>query len=148
MSFLLDTNVISELRKGDRASPSVLAWIEEQQSADLYLSVLVIGELRQGVEGVRRRDSVAAEALDRWLWQLSETYADRIVPIDSTIAQLWGRLNVPDRLPTVDGLLAATAIAHDYTLVTRHVKDVKRTGASLINPFEARVSTVDEPDGD
>lgn len=137
MSFLLDTNVLSELRKGKRADPNVAAWFAEVPEADLFLSVLVAGELRQGVERLRRRDLDAAERLDRWLVALLDSYADRILPIDLRTAELWGRLNAPDPLPAVDGLLAATAIAHDLTLVTRNVRDVVGTGVRIVDPFQA-----------
>lgn len=137
MSFLLDTNVLSELRKGKRADPHVAAWFADVPQEDLFLSVLVAGELRQGVERLRRRDLDGAERLDRWLVALLEGYADRILPVDLLTAELWGRLNVPDPLPAVDGLLAATAITHDLTLVTRNGRDVARTGVRLVDPFRA-----------
>jgi predicted nucleic acid-binding protein len=134
--FLLDTNVVSELRKGERANARVLTWLEPLDGRDLFLSVLVAGELRQGVERLRLRDAVQAETLDRWLRRLVEDYASRLLPVDERVAELWGRLNVPDPMPAVDGLLAATAIVHDLTLVTRNVKHVERSGARLLNPFE------------
>ena len=135
MSYLFDTNVLSELRKGKRANAGLAAWITDVAEDDLYLSVLVIGELRQGVERVRRRDVMAAARLERWLVGLVEAHADRILPLDVRICELWGRLNVPDPLPAVDGLLAATAIAHDLVLVTRNTRDVARTGVRTLNPF-------------
>lgn len=136
MSYLLDTNVVSEIRKGARADGAVMKWLSRVDDEDLQLSVLVLGELRQGVERLRLRDASSAERLDRWLRRLAEGYGSRIVPVDEPVAQLWGRLNVPDPLPAVDGLLAATAIVHDWTLVTRNTKDVARTGVRLFNPFE------------
>jgi toxin FitB len=138
VSFLLDTNVLSELRKGKRADPHVAAWFAEVPPADLFLSVLVAGELRQGVERLRRRDLDSAERLDRWLVALLEGYAERILPVDLLTAELWGRLNSPDPLPAVDGLLAATALTHDLTLVTRNGRDVARTGVRLVDPFQER----------
>jgi len=136
VTFLLDTNVVSEVRKGVRADRRVMGWLEEVDADDLRLSVLVLGELRQGVERLRSRDVVSARHLDRWLHGLAERYAGRILPIDEPVAQLWGRLNVPDPLPAVDGLLAATALVHDLTLVTRNTRDVARTGVRVLNPFE------------
>jgi predicted nucleic acid-binding protein len=136
VSLLLDTNVVSELRKGPRADANVRAWFADTEAESLYLSVVVIGELRQGVERVRHRDPVAARSLERWLGKLVDEYEERIVPIDSAIAERWGRLNVPDPLPTVDGLLAATALVHDMTLVTRNVRDVARCGVRLLDPFQ------------
>ena len=112
------------------------SWFAHVDDADLFLSVLVAGELRQGVERVRLRDAAQAEHLDRWLRRLIDDYAERLLPVDERVAELWGRLNVPTPISTVDGLLAATAIVHDLTLVTRNVKDVHRTGARLLNPFD------------
>jgi predicted nucleic acid-binding protein len=136
LSYLLDTNVVSELRKRTRASAAVSSWFAEVDSNDLFLSALVVGELRQGTERIRRRDPVAAERLERWLLALVESYADRILPVDQRIAELWGRLNVPDPLPAVDGLLAATALVHDLTLVTRDTRQIARTGVRLHDPFK------------
>lgn len=136
MSFLIDTNVVSEIRKGSRADKAVMRWLREVGDEDLHLSVLVIGELRQGVERLRTRDVSSAGRLDRWLRRLAEGYAGRILIVDEEVAELWGRLNVPDPLPAVDGLLAATALVHDLTLVTRNTRDIDRTGARLLNPFE------------
>ena len=134
--FLLDTNILSELRKGARADERVRSWFGLRDDADLFLSVLVAGELRQGVERVRLRDAAQAEHLDRWLRRLIDDYTERLLPVDERVAELWGRLNVPDPISTVDGLLAATAIVHGLTLVTRDVKPVQHTGARLLNPFD------------
>jgi hypothetical protein len=135
VSFLVDTNVISELRKGARADGNVRAWFGSVEDEELYLSVLVVGELRQGVERLRGRDPKTTLRLDRWLLALAADFADRILPIDARVAETWGRLNVPAPLPTIDGLLAATALVHDFTLVTRNVRDVQRTGVRCLNPF-------------
>jgi len=137
LSYLLDTNVISELRKGERADPKVSSWFGGLADEEIYLSVLTIGEIRRGVESVRRRDSDSAAALDSWLARLSEVYRDRILPIDRAVAEEWGRMNVPDPLPVIDGLLAATAKVVGLTLVTRNVTDVERAGAEHLNPFSA-----------
>jgi toxin FitB len=135
VTFLLDTNVVSEIRKGPRADRKVMRWLDEVEDDDLRLSVLVLGELRQGVERLRARDTASAQRLDRWLVGLAERYAGRILPVDEPVADLWGRLNIPDPLPAVDGMLAATALVHDLTLVTRSTRDVNRTGARVLNPF-------------
>jgi predicted nucleic acid-binding protein len=135
MSFLVDTNVVSELRKGSRANAKVRDWFESIDDAAVYLSVLVIGELRQGIEGLRRRDPPAAANLERWLDELVERHADRVLPVDVAVAERWGRLNVPNPVPAVDGMLAATALVHSLTLVTRNVRDVRRTGVRHLDPF-------------
>jgi predicted nucleic acid-binding protein len=133
--YLLDTNVLSELRKGARAHPLVREWFEKVEDESIFTSVLVLGELRRGVESIRRRDPVAAVALDQWLARLVTQFAKRIVVVDVATANRWGMLNVPDPVPTVDGLLAATALQHEMTLVTRNTRDVERTGVATLNPF-------------
>ncbi len=133
-SYLLDTNVVSELRRR-RPDEAVLGWFDRATASELYLSVLTIGELRQGIESLRRRDPRGAEALESWHTGLLSAYADRIVPVDAAVADRWGRLNVPDRVPVVDGMLAATALVHGWTLVTRNISDVRRTGVQTLNPF-------------
>jgi predicted nucleic acid-binding protein len=136
MAFLLDTNIVSELRKS-APNPHVLAWQQRQAHAEGYISTLVVGEIRQGVERIRPRDPQQAEALDRWLHGLIAAYQERILPVTVTVAEQWGRLNVPPQPPPIiDGLMAATAIVHRLTLVTRNVTDVARTGVALVNPFE------------
>ena len=134
MSWLVDTNVLSELRKGDRANSGVRAWFADTREDELFTSVLVLGEVRRGIESIRRRDPTAAMALEQWLARLVTTFSDRVLPIDAPVADRWGALNVPDPIPTVDGLLAATALAHDLVLVTRNTRDVERTGVRLLDP--------------
>jgi toxin FitB len=136
LSYLLDTNVISELRKGERADANVTGWFAGVAEEEIFLSVLTLGEIRCGIENVRRRDPDSAAVLDRWAALLSEMHGDRILPIDRAIAGEWGRMNAPDPLPVVDGLLAATARVLGLTLVTRNVADVKNTGVELLNPFK------------
>jgi toxin FitB len=138
VKFLLDTNVISELRKGSRAHARVRDWFQSVDDGAMYLSVLVIGEIRQGIESLRRRDAPAAARLDRWLAELVQSHADRVLPVDGAVADRWGRLNVPTPISAIDGLLAATALVHAATLVTRNVRDVKRTGVRHLDPFEGR----------
>jgi toxin FitB len=135
LSYLLDTNVISELRKGERADQGVRAWFSELADEEIFLSVLTIGEIRRGIESIRRRDPDAATALDSWLARVVEAHRDRIIGIDRAIAEEWGRLNVPDPLPVVDGLLAATAKVTGLTLATRNVSDVAGAGVEVFNPF-------------
>ena len=134
MNFLLDTNVVSEIRK-KVPNAGVEAWFDSVSADALYLSVLVVGEIRQGIERLSRRDPVQAEVFEQWLTELVDAYGDRIVPVTVDVAQIWGRLNVPDPVPVVDGLLAATALAHNWTLVTRNGKDVASTGVRLLDPF-------------
>ncbi|MGW4646665.1 PIN domain-containing protein [Kitasatospora sp. NPDC004289] len=135
MTYLLDTNVVSEARR-PRPSPAVLSWLRAVPDDELHLSVLVVGELRQGEARLRwRGDDRQADALGGWIDGIEHAYADRILPVDREVAKVWGRLNVPNLLPPIDGLLAATAIVHGLTLVTRNVKDVARTGVPVIDPF-------------
>ena len=135
MSWLLDTNVLSELRKHDRCDPGVRAWFDGALADELFTSVLVIGEIRRGIESIRRRDVPSALALDQWLARIGESFQDRVLPVDMRVAERWGRLDGPGSIPTVDGLLAATALVHGHTLVTRNVRDVERTGVVYLDPF-------------
>ena len=137
MSFILDTNVVSEPRKRSRADVGVMRWLDSVETDELYISVLVIGEIRQGIEGLRRRDPVQAGRLESWLAGLRRGYADRILPVDLEAAEEWGRMNVPDPISTRDGLMAATAKVRNMTFVTRNTSDVARTGARLLNPFDS-----------
>ena len=134
MAFLLDTNIISEVRK-PRPDARVTAWLASVEGDDLFLSVLVVGEIGQGIERLRRRDPRRAAAYAGWLVELRTAYADRIVPVDLAAADEWGRLNSVTRLPVVDGLLAATAKVRGWTLVTRNTRDVAGTGVRLLDPF-------------
>jgi hypothetical protein len=135
-AFLLDTNVVSELRKGERADPGVLGWFEAVDSDELYLSVLVIGEIRRGIELIRRRDPSSAQSLEAWLARLRRQFAERILPVDDEVAQLWGTLGLEQPLPPIDGLLAATALCHGLVLVTRNEADVSRAPIRVLNPFQ------------
>jgi predicted nucleic acid-binding protein len=135
MTYLLDTNVVSELRKRD-PSPHVLAWYATVTSAELFLSVLTIGEIRLGIERLRRKDERQADVLEQWLLGLHVTYQDHLIEVDADVAEEWGRLNVFDPLPVIDGLLAASAKIRGWTLVTRNTADLQRSGVALLNPFE------------
>jgi predicted nucleic acid-binding protein len=135
LTYLLDTNVVSELRK-PHPDRGVAAWFEETASADLYLSVLVVGEVRLGIDRLRRRrDRRQGEVFERWLAILKEQFADRLLPVSVAVAEHWGALNAVRTLPVVDGLLAATALEHDLTLVTRDEQAVASTGARVLNPW-------------
>jgi predicted nucleic acid-binding protein len=133
--YLIDTNVLSELSK---RSPheAVSAWFESVQADQLWVSVLVLGELRAGVANRARRDARGAARLGAWLDRIVAEHKSRILAVSRKVADVWGPLNVPDKLPAIDGLLAATAIVHDLTLVTRNIKGVARTGVRVLNPFD------------
>ena len=135
MSYLIDTSVLSELRKGPRCDSRVARWFADVAADDVFLSVLAVGEIRRGVERIRRRDAGSARSLEAWLRRLVAEHSDRILPIDGAVAEEWGRLNVPDPVPVIDGVMAATARVHGLTLATRNVKDIKRTGVACVNPF-------------
>jgi len=137
VKYLLDTNVVSELRREARAHPAARAWLENVDSDALHLSVLVIAELRVGVEQVARHDPTTGRRLEAWLDRVKRACRGRIYEIDRATAERWARLSVPDPLPFVDGMLAATALEHDLTLVTCNTKDVERTGVTLLNPFSS-----------
>ena len=132
--FLLDTNVLSEARKAKRADPRVVSWIAAHRQ-ELYLSVLVTGEVRRGIEVIRRRDRSAAGVLERWLRTLEAEFDERILPVDAAVADRWGRLMAERTLPVIDGLLAATALVHGLTLATRNVRDVSPTGVPTVDTF-------------
>lgn len=134
MAYLLDTCIISELRRQE-CDPGVAAWMAGVQSDEAFLSVLTLGEIRRGVELRRARDPKASRALERWLQGLETYYAERILPITAAIADRWGRLSINQPLPVSDGLIAATALEHGLTVVTRNVGDFQRSGAGTLNPF-------------
>ena len=137
MTFLIDTNIISEVRKGDRGAPAVATWWNGVSEDELWLSSLVLGEIRKGVELARRRDPRRAEALEVWLTDVMSRFGNRVLPVDTAVAEQWGRMNAVRPLPIIDGLLAATAKANGLTLVTRNVADVAELDVDVLNPFEA-----------
>lgn len=135
MSFLIDTNVISEVRKGPRCDSSVAAWYAGVDDTQLYLSVIMLGEIGRGAERLRPRDAARAGEIDQWLDAVNVAFAGRILPIDAAVAGEWGRMSAARSIPVIDCLLAATAKIHTLTLVTRNVRDVAGLGARLLNPF-------------
>jgi predicted nucleic acid-binding protein len=123
---------------GNRCDPKVASWYETVEDASLYLSVLVIGEIRKGIEGIRQKDSTRARAIENWLKAVDKALGERILPVDRAVADEWGRLNATRPLPVIDGLLAATAKVHRMIPVTRHNADIADLGVHILNPFELR----------
>jgi predicted nucleic acid-binding protein len=134
MPYLLDTCIVSELRKPG-VNPGVLAWISSINANEAFLSVLTIGEIRSGIELHRLKNPAGAGNLERWLLGLETHYADRILPITAKVADRWGRLSPSQLLPAIYGLIAATGLEYQLTVVTRNVADFQRSGASTLNPF-------------
>ena len=135
--YLLDTNIVSEIRKRERCHPNVRRWFASLEDDAVFLSVLVVGEIRHGIELIRRRDEFAGRALDRWLKGLERRFEERILPVTVEICERWGRIGLDQPLPPIDGLLAATALHYGLTLVTRNTAHAKRSGAEVLNPFAA-----------
>lgn len=136
--YLVDTNIISELRKGAKANAGVQAFFLDaiRDGAALYVSAITIGEMRRGVELLRHRgDADQALRLEQWLALVVEGYADNIIGFDAEMAQVWGRLRVPNKEHELDKQIAATALLNDLVLVTRNTGDFVSTGAKLLNPF-------------
>jgi predicted nucleic acid-binding protein len=136
--YLVDTDVISEARKGDKANPGVKAFFERVGRDDIsvYLSVITIGELRQGVEKIRhRKDMAQAQQLERWLRRVTTEYADSILSFDEDMAHVWGRLRAPNTENPLDKQIAATALINDLTVVTRNDAHYEPTGVRILNPF-------------
>jgi len=137
VKFLLDTNVISEIRKRERAHPKVANWVALTPVEEIGTSVMVLAEIRRGIELKRRNDPEQAKSLDRWYLQMRSRLGDRVMPIDEPIAEAWALLGIRRPLPLIDGLLAATAKVRGLTLVTRNVADISASGVSLLDPFSA-----------
>jgi toxin FitB len=135
VSYLIDTNIISEVRKGDRCDPHVSAWYASVADDDLFLSTLVLGEIRKGIELARPRDPAKAAALERWLRQVEAAFHGRVLGIDNAVSDQWGRMSAVRPVPVIDGLLAATAVTNSLTLVTRNDRDIAGLGAMVLNPF-------------
>lgn len=135
--YLVDTNVISEARKGRQANPGVLQFFKNVDSTDLYLPVQTIGEIRRGLENIRHRgDRLQAKRLETWLDLVVTSYGNRILAFDAACSQVWGRLMSPRHEHPVDKQIAAIALIHDLTVVTRNFDDFCSTGAKVVNPFD------------
>jgi predicted nucleic acid-binding protein len=142
MLYLLDTNIVSELRKGSRCDRAVAAW----ERAELIpnggaISVITIGEIRKGIDLIAHRDPKQAASLESWLHGLHHDFASRILPITMDVAEEWGRLNAKRPLPAVDSLLGATASMHGLILATRNIDDLGGVGLRLVNPFDFTTNT-------
>lgn len=133
---LVDTNVISEARKGRNANRGVVEFFGKADPGGLYLAVQTIGEIRRGLENIRHRGDLAqAKKLEKWLDLLLADYAARILGFDTDCAQVWGRLMSPQPGNPIDKQIAAIALTHDLTVVTRNLDDFRGTGVSVVNPF-------------
>lgn len=135
MNYLIDTNIISEIRKKRRCDRNVAAWYASIEDEEMFLSVLVAGEIRKGIELARRRDPMKANALEQWLKEVDVAFGDRMLPIDRAITDEWGSMSAKRPIPVIDGLLAATAKVRDLILVTRNDAQVRELGAQVLNPF-------------
>jgi len=131
--YLVDTNVVSEARRG---SPQATSWLRSVDPNSVHLSTLTLGEIMRGIALKQRSDPKAAAHLAEWLRKLRHNHADRILPVTDQIAVEWGRIAALRPRGDIDGLMAATAIVHDLILVTRNEKDFDDTGASVINPWD------------
>ncbi|MCP5162190.1 MAG: type II toxin-antitoxin system VapC family toxin [Hahellaceae bacterium] len=139
MMYLLDTNIVSELRKvrAGKADPNVAAWSERVDASELFVSAITILELELGVLSIERKDAVQGAVLRAWLEQhVLPEFTGRTLPVDTAVAQRCARLHVPDRRSERDALIAATALVHGMTVVTRNVADFQPTGVTLLNPWE------------
>jgi hypothetical protein len=137
VSYLVDTNVVSEVRKSKRANSKVLAWWDSVQTSRMYLHVLTIGEIHRGIVLLRDTDPKQARFLGIWLKGLSRYFRGRLVTIDLQASLIWAEIQSRGTIPHVDALIAASAIRHDLTLVTRNIRDIHDTGVRYLNPFEA-----------
>ena len=141
MMFVLDTNVVSELRKVrlGKADLSVAAWAQSVDAADLFVSAITILELELGVLSIERKDATQGAMLRAWLEQhVLPEFSGRTLPVDTAVALRCARLHVPDKLGCRDALIAATALVHGMTVVTRNIADFKPTGVTLVNPWQAQ----------
>ncbi len=137
MTWLADTNIISEMRKRSRCHPGVVGWWAGVEERDLFLSVLTLGEIRRGIEGVRHRDPAKAAALERWVSDVADAFGPRVIGIDLAVTEALGGMSAARSVPVIDAQLAASAKVHDLVLVTRNTADASRLGVQTLNPFDA-----------
>ncbi|WP_099111890.1 type II toxin-antitoxin system VapC family toxin [Xenorhabdus sp. KJ12.1] len=138
--YVLDTNVVSELRKirAGKADPNVVAWAENVDATALFVSAITIMELEFGILLIERRDATQGAILRAWLEQhVLPEFSERTLPVDTAVAQRCARLHVPDRCSERDALIAATALVHGMTIVTRNVADFQASGVTILNPWES-----------
>jgi toxin FitB len=135
VTYLLDTNVLSEVRR-PRGSSAVRTWFDSVPACEMFISVLVVGEIRVGIERLRRRDPQQSAIYESWLGELLRDFANRVIAVDLIAAERWGRLHAAGGSPTIDGLMAATAIVHGLVFVTRNVAHVGSTGVRVLNPWD------------
>ena len=138
MMYVLDTNAVSELRKvrAGKADPNFSAWIDKVDAADLFVSVITIMELELGVLSIERKDTIQGVLLRAWLEQhVLPEFSERTLPVDTTVARCCARLHIPDKHGERDALIAATALVHGMTVVTRNVSDFQSTGVKILNPW-------------
>jgi len=134
--YLIDTNVISELRKGSKCNLGVQRFFESIQSESIYISVLTLGEIRRGCENIRQRgDTLQASQLENWLEEITREYKNKILSFDDECAQIWGKLMSPHKSNPIDKQIAAIAMINQLAVVTRNVDDFRETGVQMINPF-------------
>lgn len=136
MNYLVDTNVISEVRKGNRGNSRVISWWNSIQTSQIYLSVLTLGELQRGVLALRQKNKTQAQHLENWIVGLNRNFASRLVSIDKDAAMIWARISGLRTFPLIDSLMAASAISRKMTFVTRNTGDIKDCGVLYLNPFE------------
>jgi len=136
VKYLVDTNVISEIRKGTRGNRQVLNWWNSIHESQVFLSVLTVGEIHRGIVGIGRKDLHQAHHLEAWLDGLIQVFSNRLIPVDQRAALVWAEICIGRTLPMIDSLMAATAISMNLTFVTRNTKDIQDCGVRYINPFE------------
>jgi toxin FitB len=136
LNYLLDTNIVSEPKR-KRPDQRAAAWLWSMDQGTLYVSVLTLGEIESGIAKLARKDPPAASTLTEWAEGIRRDFANRIFGVDLEIAETWGRISAKRSLPVIDSLLAATALVHGMTLVTRNVRNIGGTGVAILNPWES-----------